>query len=266
MTEYWWRSWHGAPMDHKWSVIAARTGVKAGIVSAIAWALLDYASQHKTRGTVAGFDVETYSVYTGFDEAEINAVISMMEQKGIITDGRFTNWEKRQPKREDDSAPRVAEHRARKQEEKQCNAVKHDVTQGNEMSRLETETDGESEPDTETKKETEKEREALALSLSSVIEKLTGYLRMPKDIPAIDEMVANGINKADLENALAYLKSIGKTPRGAADLRGSALTAHGKRIQAENNGNGHKPYAPKKYEPVIPDPETGEVKYREVVE
>jgi len=54
----WWRSWHGAPTDHKWAVIAARSGVKVGIVSAVAWAMMDYASQHKERGTVDGFDIE----------------------------------------------------------------------------------------------------------------------------------------------------------------------------------------------------------------
>lgn len=100
MTEFWWRSWHGAPMDHKWSVIAARTGIKPGIVSAIAWALFDYASQQDERGTVDGFDVETYSVYSGFSESEISAVIQAMTDKEIIVDGRLAKWDKRQPKSE----------------------------------------------------------------------------------------------------------------------------------------------------------------------
>lgn len=90
----WWRSWHGAPTDHKWPVIAARSGVKVGIVSAIAWALLDYASQQEDRGSVVGFDPEEYAVYSGFSEDEIRAVIQAMTDKGIIVDGRLTNWEK----------------------------------------------------------------------------------------------------------------------------------------------------------------------------
>lgn len=89
----WWRSWHGAPTDHKWPVIAARSGVKVGIVSAIAWALFDYASQHAERGTVDGFDTEEYAVYSGFSEDEIKAVIKAMTDKGIITGGKLTNWE-----------------------------------------------------------------------------------------------------------------------------------------------------------------------------
>ncbi|HPS48947.1 MAG TPA: hypothetical protein PKX37_10760 [Flexilinea sp.] len=100
MAEFWWRSWHGAPMDHKWAVIAARSGVKAGIVSAIAWELLDYASQNEDRGSIDGFDIEEYSIYSGFSEDEISAVINAMIDKGIIKDNRFVNWGKRQPKSE----------------------------------------------------------------------------------------------------------------------------------------------------------------------
>lgn len=119
----WWRSWHGAPTDHKWPVIAARSGVKVGEVSAIAWALFDYASQQDDRGSVAGFDAEEYAVYSGFPEEEVIAVIRAMEEKGIITaDGRLTNWEKRQPKREDDSNGRVRKHRDMKRSVTQCNA------------------------------------------------------------------------------------------------------------------------------------------------
>ena len=114
MSSYdWWRSWHGAPMDPKWAVIAKRAGVLVGVVSAVAWALMDYASQHKERGSVEGFDMETYAVYSGFSETDIAAVLQVMTDKGIITEGRLTAWEKRQPKREDDSAERVRQFRER---------------------------------------------------------------------------------------------------------------------------------------------------------
>lgn len=112
----WWRSWHGAPMDHKWAVISARSGVKPGIVSAIAWALLDYASQQDDRGSIEGFDVEEYAVFSGFSESEVLAVISAMTDKGIIHEGRFANWEERQPEYED-GIERVRRWRKRKQAE-----------------------------------------------------------------------------------------------------------------------------------------------------
>jgi hypothetical protein len=129
----WWRSWHGAPTDPKWAVVAARSGVKVGIVSAVAWALLDYASQHKVRGTADGFDIETYSVYSGFSEAEISAVIKAMTDKGIIQNGRLAKWEERQPKREDDSKERVQDFREREKKRNvtQCNADTEDETKSN---------------------------------------------------------------------------------------------------------------------------------------
>jgi DnaD/phage-associated family protein len=132
-------------MDSKWPVIAARSGVKVGIVSAIAWALLDYASQHEKRGTVTGFDTEVYAIYSGFPESDIIAVIQAMTDKGIIVDGRLANWEKRQPKREDDSRDRVTKHRELKRIVTQRNAPDTDT---------DTESDKESESDKEKRLKT----------------------------------------------------------------------------------------------------------------
>lgn len=136
----WFRSWHGAPTDNKWLVIAKRAQVQPGIVSAIAWALLDYASQADERGSVKDFDVETYATFSGFEESAVNAVITAMQEKGVIgPDGRLTAWDRRQPKREDDSAERVKEYRKRKrnvsqgdgEDVTQCNAESRSVTHGN---------------------------------------------------------------------------------------------------------------------------------------
>lgn len=112
----WWRSYHGAPTDIKWLSIAKRSGVAPGIVSAIAWALLDHASQSDDRGLISDFDIEAYSAFSGFDDEQVASVINAMEAKGIIADGRLAKWDKRQPRREDDSAERVREHRARKRQ------------------------------------------------------------------------------------------------------------------------------------------------------
>lgn len=113
----WFRSWHGAPTDSKWLVIAKRAKVIPGIVSAIAWELFDYASQNDDRGSVVGFDIETYSTFSGFDEEVVSAVIKALHDKGVITDNnRIASWEKRQPKAEDDSAARVKAYRERKKD------------------------------------------------------------------------------------------------------------------------------------------------------
>lgn len=133
----WFRSWHGAPTDAKWLLIARKAGVLPGVVSALYWALLDYASQHSERGSVEGFDVETYAAFSGFAEGDIQAAIHAMSEKGVIDkDMRIAAWDVRQPKREDDSTPRVRAHRARRSltdtdpcnEETQCNAAEHNAT------------------------------------------------------------------------------------------------------------------------------------------
>ena len=154
----WFRSWHGAPTDNKWLLIAKRAGVTPMMVSAVFWALLDYASQQEERGSVAGFDAETYAMWAGCDETEVIAIVNAMRAKGVITDGEtLAAWEKRQPRREDDSSERVRRHRDKQRQSvtddnvTQCNDT---VTQCNapDKSRLDQirlETDGDSETDTE---------------------------------------------------------------------------------------------------------------------
>lgn len=123
----WFRSWHGAPTDNKWLVIARRAGVTPGIVSAFVWALFDHASQSADRGDVRDFDFETYSAFSGWDEENLRAVYSALIDKNIIQDGRLVAWEKRQTKRPDDtSTERVRAHRERA--ETQRNATKHAET------------------------------------------------------------------------------------------------------------------------------------------
>lgn len=73
MTE-WFRSWHGAPTDPKWLGIAKRSGVAPGIAVAVAWALMDRASQAADRGSIDGYDAE------GLRESPI----AMMAAKGHL--------------------------------------------------------------------------------------------------------------------------------------------------------------------------------------
>ena len=114
-------------------MIAHHANVKPGMVSAIFWALLDHASQANERGNVDGFDIETYAIYSGFDEHDIEAVLEVMRIKGVINEGgRLVAWDKRQPKREDDSTGRVRAFRERK------HSMKRNVTHGNAVQRSET--------------------------------------------------------------------------------------------------------------------------------
>lgn len=133
MTIQWWRSWHGAPTDTKWLVIGRKAGVTPGIVSAVFWALCDYASQNKERGSIVGFDVETYSAFTGFSEEDVNSVISALNEKGLVEDGFLVNWSKRQPVREDDSLERVRKYRENKKAVTQGNAPDKDTDKDKEI-------------------------------------------------------------------------------------------------------------------------------------
>lgn len=120
----WFRSWHGAPTDPKWLAIAQRTQTNAGMVSAVAWALYDHASQAAERGDVSSFDVETYAAFSGWDAAKIDAIVAAFVDKGLIQNNRLAAWDKRQPKREDGSAERAKEWRERKRTQPNANDLK----------------------------------------------------------------------------------------------------------------------------------------------
>ena len=138
MTMDWFRSWHNAPTDPKWLLIARRANVPPGMVSAVFWELLDYASQEKDRGSVAGFDHETYAGWAGWEESDVLAILDAMRSKGVITtDNRLSAWNKRQPKREDETgADRQAKHRDnRRNASNTADTAPDDVTQSNAKSR-----------------------------------------------------------------------------------------------------------------------------------
>lgn len=115
MSNDWFRSWHGAPTDNKWLLIAKRAGVKPIHVSGTWWALLDHASQHSERGRVDDFDVETFALFAGMEEEHVSRIVTTLCDKGLIVDGFINQWMKRQPKKEDPTATeRQARSRANK--------------------------------------------------------------------------------------------------------------------------------------------------------
>lgn len=110
--ERWFRSYHGAPTDPKWRVIALRAGTQPGVVAAIWWALMDHASQQSPRGNVSGFDPELIAVAFGWEQEIVEAVLQAIRDKGLINeDGFLVAWNKRQPNKEDGSAARSRQWR-----------------------------------------------------------------------------------------------------------------------------------------------------------
>lgn len=132
---HWLRYYHGTPTDPKWIVVGRLADVVPGMVSATWGALLDHTSQATPRGNVAGFDVPTWSAFSGWSEQEIESVLSALRKRRIIDDAdMLAAWSKRQPKREDDSKERVRRYRsvthrnAKKRKVTRRNAVKRKVT------------------------------------------------------------------------------------------------------------------------------------------
>jgi hypothetical protein len=113
----WFRSWHGAPTDPKWLLIAKRANVRPIHVIGTWWALLDFASQHSERGSIDGFDTETFALFAGLEDEHVSRIVTTLRDKGLIEGSRIAQWGKRQPKREDETASqRKRDQREREKE------------------------------------------------------------------------------------------------------------------------------------------------------
>src|ERR1700759_5196612 len=119
MTMQWVKGWSGAASDPKWLLVAKVASdvtvmpCNVGTVTSVSFALLDYASANEPRGSIKGFNSAVFSCWSGFDQLAIDAIILAMEKVGIIRDGLFVNWEKRQSEQVSANAIRVRRHRER---------------------------------------------------------------------------------------------------------------------------------------------------------
>lgn len=104
----WFRSYHGAPVDPKWGVIARKAGVARSLVVALAWLLLDIASRARPRGSLAAAVPEEIAVQLDCEQAQVEAVLLVMREpdpasgkaRFIGSDNVIPGWSKRQPSRE----------------------------------------------------------------------------------------------------------------------------------------------------------------------
>lgn len=110
----WFRWHHGSVTDPKFGLIAKKAGARVGDVIAV-WALvLESASANDDRGTVGKIDAEAIEFLLGLDDGLVYKILDAMTQRGLLgTGGRVESWDKRQPKREDDTA---AERKRRQRE------------------------------------------------------------------------------------------------------------------------------------------------------
>ena len=125
----WFRWYHGACSDAKWPIIARKAGVSVGVVVSVWAALLEYASQDEERGSVSGFDGETYDALYGYADGTCGSVVAALTAKGIIRDGCIRAWSRRQPVREREdatNAERQRRYRERRRREREDAAERPD--------------------------------------------------------------------------------------------------------------------------------------------
>jgi len=96
------------PTDPKWRVIARKSGQRVGDVIAVFNFLLVSASANTDeRGRTQNIVCEDIAAALDLDDADVSAIIQAMRGKVMDESGWLTGWEKRQPKREDNSAERA---------------------------------------------------------------------------------------------------------------------------------------------------------------
>lgn len=200
----WLKIHHGISSDRKWPVIAKRAGTNAAAVLSIWTCLLDHASQHRTRGSVEGFDVESVADFLGLDEPVVEAVLHEMRARNLI-DGsdHLSKWEERQS--DGVSTPRVRAHREKKRAEA---AAEHDATAetNGTVSRVSETPETTEEKRGEEKREDESRGQAPALKTPNVnplaTDPASGARSLPKSTGSLVEAIeAPADPKAGLTDA-----------------------------------------------------------------
>lgn len=129
----WFRWHHGSVNDPKFQLVAKKAGASVAEVIAVWACLLEAASQASERGQPGPVDFEAMDCALGLDDGKAKAIYDRMTERGLMgDDGAVTAWDKRQPKREDDTAAeRKRRQRERdKQSERDSPDASRDVTQG----------------------------------------------------------------------------------------------------------------------------------------
>ena len=136
----WVRLWHDMPTDPKWRVVARKSKQPLPCVIAVFTMMLTNASANSDeRGVLLAWDHEDAGAALDMDAEDVAAIYEAMQGK-VLEGNRLTGWERRQPKREDNTAAeRKAAWKARKEAEK--NAVERTGTHGNAAERTREDTD-----------------------------------------------------------------------------------------------------------------------------
>jgi hypothetical protein len=114
----WFRWHHGSVTDPKFQLVARKAGASLPDVLAV-WAyILEEASAADVRGEFS-IDAEAVDCMFGFEDGKTSSILSVMGARGILDGNRIASWDKRQPKKEDDTATdRKRRQRERENQEK----------------------------------------------------------------------------------------------------------------------------------------------------
>ena len=99
---------HHTGTNPKWRGIAAERGVRPLDVYGIWNLLLEHASRHQDRGSVAQFSAADIAAQYDLKKSEVEAILTEFEARGMIAEGRVANWDWYQ---RDLSTARVQKHR-----------------------------------------------------------------------------------------------------------------------------------------------------------
>lgn len=122
--------------DPKWRVVAQKSNTRVCEVVAVALAILNSASQNDERG-VYSIEAEDIAAALDIDEEAVGKILIAMEGR-FVSGGKVIQWEKRQPKREDNATERTRAWRERNKT--QCDAP---VTQCDAPEKIREDTDTE---------------------------------------------------------------------------------------------------------------------------
>lgn len=110
MANSWLRLWHDMPNDPKWRTIARAAKQPITNVISVYVHMLVCASNATERGRTQGWNDEDVASALDINLEDVVAIRGAMQGR-VMEDDYLTGWEKRQPKKEDNSAGRAKEWR-----------------------------------------------------------------------------------------------------------------------------------------------------------
>ncbi len=213
----WFRWHHGSVSDGKFALVAHKAGASVAEVIAVWACLLEAASAAEDRGNPGAVDFETMDFSLGLSEGKSWRIYERMRERALLDggSGRIAQWEKRQPKREDDTAAeRKRRQREREHElqmaERVTGSESRSVTQGHSYvthghDREEKSREEEKEPKTKTARK----RAAPAVLVS------------------LPDLVAEGVDEQHATDWLVVrkAKSLPLTPTAWDEVKAEAVKA-----------------------------------------